>query len=326
MTTGSACRPARVCGPAQACRPARVCVPARVCRRPWSAATTLALAALALAACGGGAASAARSTPAAQVRPTRIFPAPAGLIAAGQPQPNGIMWLLAGTGGVRTLSDLDLGSGRTLGVVPVSAAASALAESSTGVLGVGLGTATAGALELRNGATGALLATVAVGAPVQAVSAGPDGNTFYVLDGTSASRSVTVVDQAQDRAVGTVGVALDTVSVAPEPTQASLVTLGSGGVVTEVSTAGRQVLAQFQVAHSGRDLALSPDGATAYVLKGRGAARSIAVVNMRTESVTQVLPAPANARRIVVAADGASLYAVVGTSSVGNVQLIPVSG
>lgn len=247
-------------------------------------------------------------------------------MAFGQPQANGIMWLLSGSGRVRTLSDLNLNAGRVEGVVPESSSATALAESSTGVIGAGLATATTGALQFHNGGTGALLATVPIGAPALDVAAGADGNTFYVLNGGPASRSVTVVDQPQNKAVGTVGVSLGTVSIAAAPAQNAVYTLTDTGTVAEVSTVGRQVLTQFSIGHSGRDLALSPDGTTGYVLKGQGRVRTIAVVNMTTETVLRVLPAPADAERLTLSPGGSMLYVAVGTPAYGNVQVIPATG
>ena len=47
----------------------------------------------------------------------------------------------------------------------------------------------------------------------------------------------------------------------------------------------------------------------------------MAEVNLATESVQQVLPAPANCLQVLVSADGSLLYQLVGTPSYGNIQV-----
>ena len=47
----------------------------------------------------------------------------------------------------------------------------------------------------------------------------------------------------------------------------------------------------------------------------------MAKVNIATESVRQVLPAPANSLQVLLSADGNELYQLVGTSSYGNIQV-----
>ena len=60
------------------------------------------LAALPLAACSTGSAVPPAGKVAAQ--PERILAAPRGLLAAGQPQSDGVLWTLAGTAASRGLS------------------------------------------------------------------------------------------------------------------------------------------------------------------------------------------------------------------------------
>jgi DNA-binding beta-propeller fold protein YncE len=300
-------------------------------RRPSRLAalvTTAAVAAVALSACSSGAPATgrSRSSSAAEVRPAHIYAAPAGLLGAAAPQQNGVLWLLAGTSSARALHALDLSNSSLVGAVPVSNDASSLAQSSTGELADGIATATAGAVELRNGSTGALVATVPVGAPVRQLVFGADGNTLYVLDGNATSTSVTVVDTGSKTVQGSFGVGLDTVAVAPSPDQTSVWALSSKGAVEQVAVAGGKVEARFTVGHSGTDLVISPTGDRLYVLKGAPSSRNVAVVAVATEQVRTVLPAPADCVAVVLSADGQTLYDAVGTTSLGNVQAFALGG
>lgn len=299
-------------------------------RRPRLAAwaTTVAVAAVALSACSSSTSAIGRtgSSSTAEVRPSHIYAAPAGLLGIAAPQQNGVLWLLAGSSPARALHALDLSNSSLVGSVPVSNDVSSLAQSSTGELADGIATANAGAVELRNGSTGALVATVPVGAPVRQLVFGPDGNTLYVLDGNAASTSVTVVDTGSKTVQGSFGVGLDTVAVAPSPDQTSVWALSSHGTVEQVAVAGGKVEARFTVGHTGTDLVVSPTGDRLYVLKGALSSRNVAEVTVATEQVRTVLPAPADCVAVVLSADGQTLYDAVGTPSFGNVQAFALGG
>jgi DNA-binding beta-propeller fold protein YncE len=223
---------------------------------------------------------------------------------------------------VRTLDELSLTSATVLGEVPLSSSADTVVETANSVIAVGLASGRTGAVELRAGSTGSRAATVPVGGPVVDLAAGQDGNTLFVLDGGAASKSVTLINVAQQKVAGTVGVDLNTVSVVPDPAEDAVYALGGSCTITEVAVAGKHVLGSFSAGgDSCLDIAISPDGTTAYVLKGTGGVeRNVSVVSLSTESVSQVLPAPANTERLVVSEDGTQLYAIVGTPAYGNVQ------
>jgi len=291
-------------------------------RRTGRAALLVLLAGLtpALAACGGGGTAAPPSTRPA-THPLAAVPAPAGLLGGGAPQADGQMWVLGGTSSSRTLQLLDLTDGKAALIVPESAAAAAVSQSPSGLLGVGLATATTGALEVRNGATGALQASVAVGAPVRAVAAGGDGTTFYVLDGTSSVASVALVNAAAGRAGVTLPVPADTIAVAIDPLGQNLYALERSGQVTQVAVGSGQVVARYAVGASPRRLAISSDGHTLYVLKGSGGVDDVSVVMTTTERQVAALPAPADCVGLELSLDGRQLYELVGTPSIGNIQV-----
>jgi len=207
------------------------------------------------------------------------------------------------------------------GSISVSSTARSVAQTATGVIGLALGTDRAGALELLDGQTGKLIRTVPLSAPAREVVVASDGTTFYVLTGWGSSSSVTIVDSQDGRVQGTVPVPLEAVSVAPDIQQTTLYVLQRDGRVSQISIADGKVAATFVVGDSGQSLALSPDGTALYVLKDTDAGANVAVVNVATESVQRVLPAPASCLEVLVSASGSQLYEVVGTASYGNVQI-----
>jgi DNA-binding beta-propeller fold protein YncE len=280
-----------------------------------------------VAACGGSTSAGAPSTTAVSthvVHPTRTYAGPAGLTAGGQPQPNGYLWLLAKSHGSANLQQLNLTTGKVVQVVPESAGADSISQSPSGVLGVGVGTSTTGAVEFRNGSSGVLLSTVPIGAPVKGVFAGADGTTFYALNGTASSSSVTLVDSQTDKATVSVPVPLDTKAIAVDPSGADLFALGAGGTLDDITIGSQTVNASFTVGTKPIQLAVSPNGSTIYVLNSDGSIDDVGVIDANTERQTKALPAPTNAVGLQVSIDGQSLYDIVGTPSYGNVQVFPI--
>jgi DNA-binding beta-propeller fold protein YncE len=281
-----------------------------------------ALAAATLTACssGGGGGPQARQTTAAT--PQQVFAAPKNLLGAAPPQPNGTLWALAGNTASKGLFSISLATGKGTGSISVSNAAQSVTESLSGIVGLALGTGQTGALELLNGSTGKLIRIIPLGAPARDVVVGSDGATFYVLNGNAKSASVTVVNSRSGDLQGTIPVPLSTVSVAPDATGSSLYALQPNGLVSQIAVAAGTIMTNFSVGSAGRSLAVSPDGGTLYVLKGAAAAvDNVAEVNLATESVQRVLPAPANSMQVLVSADGSRLYQLVGTPAYGNIQV-----
>jgi DNA-binding beta-propeller fold protein YncE len=292
-------------------------------RRRAAAVTALLGVAILVTACGHALGSAgARSTAAAQrYVPQRVIRAPRGLLAAAPPQADGTMWALAGQ---RTMGlfRYEARTGRSAGSISVSAAARSLAETPTGVLGLALGTRRFGALDLLQGRTGKLIRSVPLPAPARQVTAATSGSRLYVLTARSGAASVAAVDTSTGRLRGSVPVPADTVSIAADPTQQLIYALEPSGLVSEIATTSGTITSRFRVGTDGEALALSPDGGTLYVLKGTAAVANIAVVNLSTQSVHQVLPAPSHTLGLLAAPGGGQLYEVVGTSGYGNIQVV----
>ncbi len=290
--------------------------------RVGSAASVACLACV-LAACSGGTSSTSTSQQeGSAIKPLRVIAAPAGLIAGTAPQPSGILWALAGSATSKNIQIIRLsGSGPGATIVPVGSGAVDVVESSSGLIGMALRTTTTGALQFRNGASGAVVAMVALPSPAMALTAGSDGATFYALCGTSSVRAVTVVSSLGNRITNTIPVPADTVSIAVEPSQQRLFALLSDGTVKVIAVIGGQILSSFTAGPGANRIAISNDGSTLYVLKTAGQAENVGVINVATQRQTGAIPAPANTVDIQVSLDGTQIYDMVGTQRYGNIQV-----
>jgi len=219
---------------------------------------------------------------------------------------------------------LNLTTGKITQIVPVSSNSVAVTQSPSGLVGVGMASGTTGALELCNGSSGVPVATVPVSAPVKGVFAGADGTTFYVLNGTPTAASVTLVNSQTDKASISVPVPLDTVAIVVDPTGQNLFALGSSGTIDQIDIGSGTVTGSFKVGPSPVQLAISSPGSTLYVLRSVAGGENIAVVDVATESQTRALPAPAHSVGLQPSVDGQSLFLIVGTSSIGNIQEFPL--
>ena len=289
-------------------------------RRITAAMAVMCAAGMLVACAHSGTPGRSRVSDVAQPTPKRIVPGPRNLIAVAEPQPNGMMWILAGRSSTG-LFRIDSASGQVAGSASVSKAARSVAESASGIIGLALGTSRSGALELRSGRTAKLIRTVNLPAPARQVVAGSDGTTFYVLTAWATSASVTVVNSRTGRKHNSIAVPADTVSIVPDAGQAVLYALQENGLVDEFDIASGNFKSDFTVGGEGRSLALTPDGSTLYVLKGTSHVANIAVVNVSTQSVRSVRPAPSHCLELLVSPSGNQLYEVVGTPGYGNIQV-----
>jgi DNA-binding beta-propeller fold protein YncE len=210
-------------------------------------------------------------------------------------------------------------------VIPETAGANSITQSPSGVVGVGVGTAATGALELRNGTSGALVASVPIGAPVRGVVAGADGSTFYALNGTTASASVTLVNAQTDKVSISIPVPINTVAIAVDSSGQHLYALGSSGTLDVITVGSGTVSSSFAVGSNPVQLAVSVSGPDVYVLRHPDSVFEVAVIDSATQSQTKVLPAPADCVGIQVSSDDRSLYDFVGTATFGNIQIFPLA-
>jgi YVTN family beta-propeller protein len=283
--------------------------------------------AVALAGCGGSGGSSTGSrhptgNHAGSTGRSRTIAVPAGLLAGTVPQPNGTLWVLAGTSSVRTINEISLSTGKQNLAAGVSDTAQALAQSSTGVLALGLASSKTGAVELLDASTGAPTGTIPVGAPVMSVAFGDDGVTLYVLNGTAKTRSVTVINTSTQKVTATIGLPSDARSIVPTPDQQAIWSVQASGVVQETSLSSRKPIESFPTASPGIAVAVAPSGGVLYILKGTSVQANIAVISVATERITSVLAAAANSVDLGVSLDGSQLYDFVGAPSYGNIQIL----
>lgn len=285
-----------------------------------------------LAACGGASVNPSNSPGktgsgnASKASPNRIIPIPAGATSGSFPLPNGTMWIVAGNQASKGLFQINLASGKITSSVSVSKDSSAVAQSPTGEIGLGIASpGGGGAIEFHSGTTGGVLATVPVSGSVVALAAGSDATKFFALTNVGAASSVEVVQDTTKKIVGTIPVPKGSIAIAVTPSEKHIYTVNSSGEAKEIAVANGQIDGQFSIGHSARAISISPDGSLMYVLKGQGTVRNIAVVNLAKESVTNALPAAANSIGIVGSPNGSYLYDVVGDASMGNIQAIKLS-
>lgn len=280
--------------------------------------------AVGLTGCGVGAQLASPAHHPKAIKPSYIVPTPQASLAATAPTVQGIVWVLAGNAKSKGLYEVSLADRKVIGSVSVTNAATSVAVSPTGQLALGAGTGTVGYVQFLDGQTGKVKQTVPLGGAVRSLAASADGRSFYALDATAKSASVSVIDGQTGKVTETIPAALDAVSIVGTPDGSGIYYLEPNGNVSEVATVGGQLETTFPIGHSGRSLALSPDGNALYVLKGSGGNANIAVVDLATESVKRVLPAAANSLQITLSPNGTSLYDLTGTASYGNLQAVRV--
>ena len=287
-----------------------------------AAATSAALlaAALGLAACSGAKTGAAgKASPAVKVLPERIIAAPRSLLAASGPATSGTMWAVAGSSSVG-LYRFNSASGKQTGSLSVTNSARSVAETSSGMLAVALGTSRSGALDLLRAHAGKAWKTVSLPAPaVQVVAAGTD---FYALSAWPSSASVTVVSAGTGKIAGAVPAPKDSVSLTADPQHGLIYVLQRNGLVDDISLHGGSIQSSFSVGDPGESIAVSPDGTRLYVLKGTTTVSNIAVVNTATGGILKVLPAPSHCVQLIVSPTGHQLYEVVGSPAYGNIQVV----
>ena len=100
--------------------------------------------------------------------------------------------------------------------------------------------------------------------------------------------------------------------------------LGDPATQQEIDLTSPVVVAKFKAASkddTAQSIALSPDGSTLYVLKNADGTSNIADVNLATEAVRKVLPAPSHCVGLLVSTSGGQLYDLVGTPTYGNIQV-----
>ena len=102
-------------------------------------------------------------------------------------------------------------------------------------------------MNCSNGSTGKVTRIIPLGAPARDVIVGSGGATFYVLDGTAKSASVTIVNSRNGDVQGTIPMPLNTVVHRPRRAGVSLYALQPDGQVSQVAVAGGTIMTNFTI-------------------------------------------------------------------------------
>jgi YVTN family beta-propeller protein len=179
-------------------------------------------------------------------------------------------------------------------------------------------------------ATGTVAGTIEVGTSPARVAIARDGSRAYVTNG--GSNSVSVIDTATDTVTSTIAVGAGPSALAVTPDGRSLYVMTADGVVDVVDTISETVTAAITVGTAG-DIAITPDGARAYVAAGL-----VHVVDTATNVVVRAFSAEASpvadvshsASSVAISPDGTRAYVGVVTfnmtggnfSAGGNLLLV----
>jgi DNA-binding beta-propeller fold protein YncE len=233
-----------------------------------------------------------------------------------------MVWVLAGTARTRTINQVNLSTKAQQQAVGVSSDATAVTQSSTGLIALGIATKRTGAVELLSGSAGSVDATVPVSDPVLGLAFGDDGTTLYVLEGGTHVRAVTIVDTLTRKLERTIGLPGDAVGIVPTPDQKAIWSVQRSDTVEKTSLTSGNPISEFPTDGPGIAIALSPNGGTLYVLKGTHARANIGVISVATEVQKEVLPAASHSVGLGTSLDGSELYDPAGTATYGNIQIV----
>jgi YVTN family beta-propeller protein len=179
-------------------------------------------------------------------------------------------------------------------------------------------------------ATATVAGTLAAGAAPTRVAVTRDGSRAYVTN--RDSDSISVIDTAIDAVIETIPVGDSPAYLAVTPDGTRLYVMNASGVVEVVDTALGTVTATIPLGGSG-DIAITPDGARAYVAAGL-----VYIIDTATNSVVKSFPAETatvptvtnNATSVAISPDGKRAYVGVytfdftggGFSAGGSVVLV----
>lgn len=251
------------------------------------------------------------------IKPTAIFAGPASLLAGAAVQITGAEWVLAGSPTAKAAYQIDLVSGAIVSQFPVNAAASSIAQAPNGSILIGNSRGSVGSIDVYSLQTHAHLASWALPGPIVSLSTGEAG--IVALVRLKNSESVAILND-YGTIQHTFPVSPNTVALSPEILKPTIYLLQSNGVVSASSPSGT-INTVFKVAKSAQDIAVNPNGNSIYILKGSLATPNVSLIDLQTEQTTAILPAPANCVGVFASPDSRYLYMLVGTQTVGNIQV-----
>jgi hypothetical protein len=259
----------------------------------------------------------------APVKSTKVH---GSIIAMTNPLPDGTMWVLTGTAAKKTMFQVNVNTGKSVGSEGVSPHTDGIALSPNNAT---LALATTGgaypAVVWYSALTGRFANASRQPAPVTGVATNTSGNVLYALRGSAGVPSVFALGTSNGLGY-TFAIPVGTVDIAQTP-QGSLLVLGSSGIVGTLALPKGSYTNGFTTGAPAQDMALSPDGSTLFVLRSRrgtGAVGSIAEVDVAAGTVVETIPVSNNCVDIVLSADGHTLFEAIRGRSTSTVKPIIV--
>lgn len=266
-----------------------------------------------LAACGGATTTVVQRP----ITPVAIYPTPPALTDAADPEPTGGVWLLAGPRAARVVVELDLIDGRIVERIAVPSPADTITQIPDGPILVAVPGATASTVEVIDPETGRVSTAWRLPGSVISLRAGPTAT--WVLIGLGRAKALLHVGP-DGRVTQVVRVAADAAAIATDPVGEQVYVAERDGTIDTISGTGR-VTTSFTVGGSLRGIVADPTDRRLLVLRHADGTLAVDVVDLDTQGIDSVLPAPASCTGLFVGENGAGLYMLVGTDTVGNVQL-----
>jgi hypothetical protein len=264
------------------------------------------------------------TTSVSSVKPLSITPGPTGMLGGTSPTPSGELFVLVNQNGSANVQLLNVSSTKPLSTFPVSNAATGIASNAT-TLAVSQGTQTSGSVTFYNAVSHRSEGSVALPGPALGVGASANPDLFYALVQVNNNDSVDVVGLNTHQIVTTVPMPSATTSFAISPDGSTIYAVQGSGLVSVIGITSGKVTQSFITGPGARSICLSQDGSRLYVLKGSILNDNVAVVNLATEAVKYVLPAPAYTVQVQVAPSNTEIYDIVGNPTYGNIQIYPIS-
>jgi hypothetical protein len=245
------------------------------------------------------------------------------VIAVTNEQADGSVWVLTGRTGHKTMSKIDVASGKVERIESVSGQATSIAQSSTGGLVLGTANGTSSAVVLYGGATGSFLGAVRMSAPIQNVAIASDGSVVYAVEAFRHHTTLQTFDISR-KGFG-FAMSSDAVGVIPIPGGSAVWVVRSNGSLYKFGFFPQRV--ENRIAAStpaARALSLSPNGFSLYVLVSESTGhQEVRTFTPRGESRT-VITVPSGSVDIANSADGSTLLDAVTRGGSGYVDVIPL--
>lgn len=154
--------------------------------------------------------------------------------------------------------------------------------------------------------TNKVLSTIPVPAGPDSLLITPDGQTVYVS--STGDSKISVIDTTTDKVTGTIEVGAGPYGLAVTPDGKHLLAgVVSAGVVDFIDLPGNAIVAQVTV-DTPHNIALSPDGQTAYVASQSKNSPSLLVLNVADHKQTASIALQQSPRSVVFSRDGKQVY------------------